>query len=148
MPSNTVQLHEVESAGLHYNLLEESASDDAPETETLGVATPHLVPDAESSLDPVTSPRETGYTELIEALQTLEAQAWDAKKRGEVLQDMVEDVGESPTMETSHREPLLETAKTLCTEIQELYRMIRVALKAHAPDYHTAVWKKSSRSRK
>jgi hypothetical protein len=85
---------------------------------------------------------------VVKALQALEAQAWDVKKRGEILQDMVEDVAESPTLDPSQREPLLETAKTLCTDLQDLYRTIRLVLKAQAPDYHTAVWKKSSRSRK
>src|SRR6266571_2456724 len=80
--------------------------------------------------------------------QTHEAHAWDVKKRGEVLQNMVEDVVENPTVEPSHREPLLETAKTLCTDLQDLYRTIRVVLKTQTPDHHTAVWKKSSRSRK
>jgi hypothetical protein len=61
---------------------------------------------------------------------------------------MVEDVAESPSVEPSHREPLLETAKILCTDLQDLYRAIRVVLKVQAPEYHTAVWKKSSRSRK
>ena len=87
-------------------------------------------------------------TGMAFARTVLEAHAWDVKKRGEVLQDMVEDVVESPTVEPSHREPLLETAKTLCTDLQDLYRTIRVVLKTQTPDYHTAVWKKSSRSRK
>jgi hypothetical protein len=148
MKSNGVKLHVVESDGVHFNLLEESAPDAMAETEPLRIAAPRTAPEAESLPDPTTAPREAGYTELIEALQALEAQAWDAKKRCEVLQDMVEDVAESPIVESSHREPLLETAKTLCTDLQDLYRMIRGVLKAQAPEYHTAVWKKSSRSRK
>ena len=148
MKSNGVQLHDVESVGIHYNLLEEAAPDDAAETETLRVAAPSLAPEEKSTPDPTQPHRESGYTEVLEALQVLEAQAWDVKKRSEMLQDMVEDVAESPTLETSHREPILDTAKTLCTDLQDMYRMIRLVLKAQAPDYQTAVWKKSSRSRK
>jgi hypothetical protein len=148
MESNGVHPHEIKPNGVHFNLLEEPTQDDAAETETLGVAAPRFEPEEESTPDPATSPREAGYTELVKALQALEAQAWDAKKRCEVLQDMVEDMAESPTVEPSHREPLLETVKTLCTDLQDLYRTIRAVLKAQAPDYHTAVWKKSSRSRK
>jgi hypothetical protein len=148
MKSNGVKLHEVESDGIHFNVLEDSAPDATRETESLRIAPPGITPDAESTPDPITAPREVGSTDVVKALQTLEAQAWDAKKRGEVLQDMVEDVAESPTLEPSQREPLLETAKTLCTDLQDLYRTIRLVLKAQAPDYHTAVWKKSSRTRK
>ena len=148
MQSNGVQLHEVETTGIHYRLLEESVPNDTAETETLRVTAPLLAPVEEHTPDPPLAQPEAGYREVIEALQALEAQAWDVKKRGEVLQDMVEDVVESPTVEPSHREPLLETAKTLCTDLQDLYRTIRVVLKTQTPDYHTAVWKKSSRSRK
>jgi hypothetical protein len=148
MKSNGVQLHEVESTGIHYNLLETSAPDEAAEAETLKAAVPPLAPAEESPPDSATSKHQAGYTELVEALQGLEAHVWDAKKRGEVLQDMVEDMVESPTVEPSHREPFLETAKTLCADLQDLYRAIRAVLKAQAPDYQTAVWKKSSRSRK
>jgi hypothetical protein len=148
MKSNGVKLHDVESDGVHFNLLEESAPDATVGTEPLRITAPRLAPDVESPPDPTTLPPEAGSPEVVEALQALEAQAWDVKKRCEVLQDMVEDVAESPTMEPSHREPLLETAKTLCTDLQDLYRTIRAVLKVQAPDYHTAVWKKSSRSRK
>jgi hypothetical protein len=147
MKSNGVKLHEVESDGLHFNVLEDSAPDLAAEPEPLRVAAPRTAPEAESPPD-LTSNREAGATDVVQALQTLEVQAWDAKKRCEVLQDMVEDMAESPTMEPSQREPLLETAKTLCTDLQDLYRMIRGVLKVQAPEYHTTVWKKSSRSRK
>jgi hypothetical protein len=148
MKSNGVKLHEVESDGIHFNVLEDAAPDATRETESLRIAPPGTTPDAESPPDPITAPPEAGATDVVKALQTLEAQAWDAKKRGEVLQDMVEDVAEISTLELSQREPLLETAKTLCTDLQDLYRTIRLVLKAQAPDYPTAVWKKSSRSRK
>jgi hypothetical protein len=148
MKSNGVKPHEVESDGIHFNVLEDSAPDVTAETEPLRIAAPRIAPEVESPPDLTTLNREMGATDVIKALQTLEAQAWDAKKRGEVLQDMVEDVAESPSLEPSQREPLLETAKTLCTDLQDLYRTIRLVLKAQAPDYHTAVWKKSSRTRK
>jgi hypothetical protein len=148
MQANGVHLHEVEPTGIHYHLLEESAPNDAAEMETLSVVAPPLAPVEERTLDPAQTTRDASYTALLEVLQALEAQAWDVKKRSEVLQDMVEDVAESPTLEPSHQEPLLETAKTLCTDLQDLYRTIRVVLKTQAPAYHTAVWKKSSRSRK
>ena len=148
MKSNGVKLHEVESDGVHFNLREESAPNATAEMEPLRIAPPGITPNTESTPDSTTGPREVGSTDVVKALQALEAQAWDAKKRGEVLQDMVEDVAESPTLEPSQREPLLETAKTLCTDLQDLYRTIRLVLKAQAPDYHTAVWKKSSRTRK
>jgi hypothetical protein len=95
MKSNGVQLHEVESTGIHYNLLETSAPDEAAEAETLKAAVPPLAPAEESPPDSATSKHQAGYTELVEALQGLEAHVWDAKKRGEVLQDMVEDMVES-----------------------------------------------------
>ena len=148
MESNGVQLHEIQSTGVHFNLLETSTPDDAADTESLGVVAPHSAPAKESTPDPATVSHDAGYTELLETLQMLEAQTWDVKKRGEVLQDMVEDVAESPTCEPSQREPLLETAKTLSSDLQDLYRTIRAVLKTQAPDFQTAVWKKSSRSRK
>jgi len=148
MQANGVHLHEVEPTGIHYQLLEESTPNNAAETETRSVVALPLAPAEESPLDPAQTTHEAGYTAFVEVLQTLEAQAWDVKKRSEVLQDMVEDVAESPTLEPSHREPLLETAKTLYTDLQDLYRTIRVVLKTQAPEYHTAVWKKASRSRK
>jgi hypothetical protein len=148
MESNGIHLHEIQPNGVHFNLLKASTPDDAAETETLPVVSPHITPTEESPPDPATARHDTGYTKLLEAVQALEAQTWDVKKRSEVLQDMVEDVAESPTCEPSQREPLLETAKTLCTDLQELYRTIRAVLKAQAPDYQTAIWKKSPRSRK
>jgi hypothetical protein len=148
MKSNGVKLHGVESDGIHFNVLADAAPDATREKESLRIAPPGIPPDAESPPDPITAPREAGATDVVKALQTLEAQAWDAKKRGEILQDMVEDVAESPSLEPSQREPLLETTKTLCTDLQDLYRTIRLVLKAQAPDYPTAVWKKSSRPRK
>jgi hypothetical protein len=148
MHSNGIQLHEVESAGIHYNFLGETAVDNPAEPETCGAIASPLPPAAVDVPDTTISPHEAGYTELLEILQALEAHAWDVKKRGESLQDMVEDVVESPTVEPGHRESLLETAKTLCTDLQDLYRTIRVVLKTQTPDYQTAVWKKSSRSRK
>ena len=148
MESNGAQFHEIKLNGFPVNLLKESPPDDAAETETLPVVAPPSAPAEESPPAPGTAQPDTGYAELLEILQGLEAQTWDVKKRGEVLQDMVEDVAESPTCEPSQREPLLETAKTLCSDLQELYRTIRAVLKAQAPDYQTAVWKKSPRSRK
>ena len=148
MEANGVELHDVESDGIHYHLLEASAPNDAIETETPRVVAPHLAPAGESLPAPAHTQHDAGYMELLEALQALEVHTWDVKKRGEVLQDMVEDVTESPTVEPSHREPLLEITKTLCADLQDLYRTIRVVLKTQTPAYHTAVWKKSSRSRK
>jgi hypothetical protein len=86
MEANGVALHEVESDGIHYHLLEASTPDDVAETETLRIATPRIAPETERPPAPATSPYEAGYTELIEALQALEAHAWDVKKRGEVFQ--------------------------------------------------------------
>jgi hypothetical protein len=125
MESNGVHLHEIPSNGVHFQLLETATPDDTAETETPPVAAPHIAPVEESTPDAATATHATGYAELLEVLQTLEAQTWDVKKRGEVLQDMVEDVAESPTCEASQREPLLETAKTLCSDLQDLYRTIR-----------------------
>ena len=148
METNGVHLHEIQPNGIHFNLLQPSTPDDATETETPPVVAPRIAPAEESTPDPATEQHEAGSTALLEILQGLEAQTWEVKKRGEVLQDMVEDVAESPSCEPSQREPLLETAKTLCTDLQDLYRTIRAVLKAQAPDYQTAVWKKSPRSRK
>lgn len=148
MQSNGVHLHEVESTGIHYNLLEAPPADAPGEAELLRIVTPRPTSLEEEAPEPVSGQPDTGYQEVLDLLQTLEVHAWEAKKRCEVLQDMVEDVADGTTVEPSHREPLLETAKTLCTDLQDLYRMIRVTLKTQTPDYHTAVWKKSSRSRK
>jgi hypothetical protein len=148
MESNGVHLHEIPPNSVHFQLLETATSDEATGTEAPQVAAPHIAPVEESAPDSATMKHETGYAELLQALQSLEAHTWDVKKRGELLQDMVEDVAESPTCEPSQREPLLETAKTLCGDLQDLYRTIRTVLKTQAPDYQTAVWKKSSRSRK
>jgi hypothetical protein len=148
MESNGVHLHEIKPNGVHFNLLETATAGDTAEMDTLPVVAPHIAPEEESTPEAVPSEHEAGYTALVEVLQALEAHTWDVKKRGEVLQDMVEDVVESPTCEPSQREPLLETAKTLCADLQDLYRTIRAVLKAQTPDYQTAVWRKSSRSRK
>jgi len=86
MQANGVQLHEVESTGIHYHLLEESMPNDAAETSTLMVVAPPLAPEVESFSDPAHTQPDASYAELIEALQALEAHAWDVKKRSEVLQ--------------------------------------------------------------
>jgi hypothetical protein len=148
MESIGVHLHDIQPNGVHFQPLETATPNDAAETEVLPVTTSHVAPAAEGIQGTDSSQHDAGYTALLEVLQALEAQTWDVKKRGEMLQDMVEDVAESPACESSQREPLLETAKTLCSDLQDLYRTIRTVLKAQAPDYQTAVWKKSSRSRK
>ena len=148
MESNGVQLHDVEAEGIHYDLTEEATPNDAPETGTLGVEAPRDEAEEEGKADTSTPEWDVGYVELLEVMQGLEAQTWDMKKRFETVQDMIEDVANGPTFEASHRESLLDTSKTLGTDLQEMYRTIRALLKHKAPEYQTGVWKKSPRSRK
>ncbi len=148
MESNGVQLHDVEVEGIHYDLTEEATPNDAPETGTLGVEVPRDEAQEEGKADTSTPEWDVGYVELLEVMQGLEAQTWDMKKRFETVQDMIEDVADGPTFEASHRESLLDTSKTLGTDLQEMYRTIRALLKHKAPEYQTGVWKKAPRSRK
>ena len=148
MESNGVQLHDVEVEGIHYDLTEEATPNDAPEMGTLGVEVPRDEAQEEGKADISTPEWDVGYVELLEVMQGLEAQTWDMKKRFETVQDMIEDVADGPTFEASHRESLLDTSKTLGTDLQEMYRTIRALLKHKAPEYQTGVWKKSPRSRK
>jgi hypothetical protein len=61
---------------------------------------------------------------------------------------MIEDLADDPTFNAQHRDPFVDLSKTVATDLQEMYRAIRVLLKHKAPEYHTGVWKKSSRTRK
>lgn len=146
MEANGVQIQDVESDGIHYDLAQEAVRDDAAVLEVFGADTPrlkeHTAPVSEAAV------QETGADELLGALQTLEAQAWDVKKRFETLQDMIEDLTDAPTFNATHRDPFVELSKTVATDLQEMYRTLRVLLKHKAPEYHTGVWKKSSRARK
>ena len=85
---------------------------------------------------------------LLGAMQVLEAQAWDVKKRFETLHDMIEDLTDAPTFQAHQRDPFVDLTKMVATDLQDMYRAIRVLLKHKAPEYQTGVWKKSSRARK
>jgi hypothetical protein len=108
MQAHGVHLHEVEPAGLHDHLREASAPHDAAKTATRRVTAPPLAPAEERPPEAPQATGEADYTEVIEALviealQALEAPVWDVKTRGEVFQDRVEEVAESPTVEPRHR---------------------------------------------
>jgi hypothetical protein len=77
MESNGVHLHEIPPNGVHFQLLETTTPNDAAEPETLSVATSPIASGEESTPDPATAPHKTGYAELLEVLQALEAQTWD-----------------------------------------------------------------------
>jgi hypothetical protein len=102
MEANGVALHEVEPAGRHDHLREASAPHDAAETETLRVTAPPLAPAEECPPPALHATRDAGSTAVIEALHALAAPVWDVKTRGEVCQERVEEVAESPPVTSRH----------------------------------------------